>query len=405
MPATCGIVACGLSGALYTHAVVERIALISDGFEDYTAMLANSIASTLGLSVTIIGPDSLSDRYQPRLNGHVEFVGFPSYRIRSPRNWALGGWLRACLESRDVELVHLQVGGDPWIPIAVRRACGQRPIISTVHEAREERRDEDHWWSVLGRNATVGCSNEIVALSQSVARVLSRRYGAGLPPTTVMPLGEIGTYYRSGSARAPTGQPKTDRTNSERINSSGTPVPPPPWFLFFGRIRPYKGLGSLVDASALLAAEVPDFRLIVAGTGATGAELFPNGFPSWLDLRLRHIDDDEVAELFDSVRAVVLPYRRASQSGVAALSLGLGCPVIASDVGGLPEAVRHGLDGIVYDAQQPSSLLQALRGVATQDLQALHLREGAAETATRSGESWRAIASATGAIYDRVAHT
>lgn len=63
--------------------------------------------------------------------------------------------------------------------------------------------------------------------------------------------------------------------------------------------------------------------------------------------------------------AVLLPYRSASQSGVVQLAFSYGRPVVATRVGGLPDAVRDGLDGILCDPD-PQDLAGAIRRVATE---------------------------------------
>src|SRR5262249_34956797 len=64
--------------------------------------------------------------------------------------------------------------------------------------------------------------------------------------------------------------------------------------------------------------------------------------------------------------AAILPYRSASQSGVAQLAFAYGRPVIASAVGGLPAAVRHGRDGILCEPGDPAALARAIERMASE---------------------------------------
>ena len=59
----------------------------------------------------------------------------------------------------------------------------------------------------------------------------------------------------------------------------------------------------------------------------------------------RYIPDDEVEALFRAADVTVLPYRSATQSGVTHVAYALGCPVIATNVGGITETVREGETG------------------------------------------------------------
>src|SRR5207248_6997962 len=75
---------------------------------------------------------------------------------------------------------------------------------------------------------------------------------------------------------------------------------------------------------------------------------------------------EEAALLFSAADAAVLPYRSASQSGVAQLSFAYGVPVIATAVGGLSEAVRDGEDGILCPAGDVIALSAAIERMAAE---------------------------------------
>ncbi len=97
----------------------------------------------------------------------------------------------------------------------------------------------------------------------------------------------------------------------------------------------------------------------------------------------------------------VLPYIEASQSGVAALSYGMGTPVIASNVSGLGEMVRHGQDGLLVPPQNVEALAEALIQVLSRpDLQAQ--MQAAALERCRQDLSWRTIAAQTAELYYQV---
>ena len=135
--------------------------------------------------------------------------------------------------------------------------------------------------------------------------------------------------------------------------------------LFFGLVRPYKGLGTLLEAFARLL-EVRPATLVVAGefyeprepydrlVGRLGLE----GHVRWID---RYVPDEEVEPLFRAADVVVLPYRSATQSGVVQTAFGFARPVIVTRVGGLPDVVRDGETGFVVDPDDPTALAVAMR--------------------------------------------
>ena len=141
--------------------------------------------------------------------------------------------------------------------------------------------------------------------------------------------------------------------------------------LFFGRIEAYKGLGALIDACDLLAARGASFRLVVAGRGRDlerhRARLAER---SWAVLDEAFIAADDVGALFDKARVVALPYVDATQSGVGAIAIGRGCPVVATRVGSLPEVVFHEETGLLVPPGDPAALSDAIFRLLTDD--ALH---------------------------------
>jgi glycosyltransferase involved in cell wall biosynthesis len=145
--------------------------------------------------------------------------------------------------------------------------------------------------------------------------------------------------------------------------------------LFFGFVRPYKGLDDLVAALALARAERPALHLLAAGEfwddarrhRAAIAALGLEGATTILD---RYIPNEEVARLFAAADVAVLPYRAATQSGVAALAFGFGLPVIATAAGGLGGAVVDGVSGLIVPPGDPAALAAALLRYFGEGLQA-----------------------------------
>ncbi|WP_239375198.1 glycosyltransferase [Frankia sp. Cj5] len=133
--------------------------------------------------------------------------------------------------------------------------------------------------------------------------------------------------------------------------------------LFFGLVRPYKGLDVLLRA---LAMGPPEVRLTVAGEFWEGLDrlraiVVDRGLRARVELRPGYVPAAEVPALFAAADALVLPYR----SGTATQNVGLahlyGLPVVATRVGGLAGAVRDGVDGLLAAPGDPVSLAGALR--------------------------------------------
>ena len=81
---------------------------------------------------------------------------------------------------------------------------------------------------------------------------------------------------------------------------------------------------------------------------------------SYVTIINRFIQNDELATLIRNSLFVVCPYRDATQSGVIMSSFSLSKPVIATNVGGLAEMVRDGINGIIIPPNSVKSLTQAI---------------------------------------------
>lgn len=160
----------------------------------------------------------------------------------------------------------------------------------------------------------------------------------------------------------------------------------------FGRMEAYKGLEVLCAAAEIMAREGTPFHLTVAGGGP---EL------DRLESRLRALPQVETvkgfvpaAQLIDLIRAsdcVVMPYLEATQSGVLAGAFANARFVVASDVGGIPDVVVDGENGLLVPPDDPAALAGALTRAASDPALRVRLSAGAARTAAaRMG--WNAIA-------------
>lgn len=141
------------------------------------------------------------------------------------------------------------------------------------------------------------------------------------------------------------------------------PEPEPPSasrdVLFFGRIRPYKGIDVLAEAAARVRESGRDLKLVVAGKG----DLAP--YREALEavdaeVHARFIEREEVPEFFGRARFVVLPYTSATQSGVLPLAYGYRRPVVATRTGALPEMVDERETGLVVPPGDPGALSAAM---------------------------------------------
>jgi len=185
--------------------------------------------------------------------------------------------------------------------------------------------------------------------------------------------------------------------------SSGRGVPwEPGCILFFGRIERYKGLGYLLDAMDILASKGVTVRLVVAGRGGDlerhRRRIEEN--PS-VELLEGFIPREEVRDLMLRANVVAMPYTDATQSGVAAMAIGYGRPVVASDVGSVGETVREGETGLLVPPRDSQRLAAALQRFVEDQPFATACANNALALADRE-YSWRSIGEQTSDVYRHV---
>jgi glycosyltransferase involved in cell wall biosynthesis len=142
--------------------------------------------------------------------------------------------------------------------------------------------------------------------------------------------------------------------------------------LFFGFIRPYKGLDILIDALSIMHPPA-DFFLTIAGEFWQGKEeimrkIAEKSLQKKTEITDRYLSEQEAAEFFHRADLVVLPYRSATGSGVIPLAYHYNKPVIVTRVGGLPDAVSEGKTGLIVSPENPEELTAALQNVTRQKL-------------------------------------
>jgi len=141
--------------------------------------------------------------------------------------------------------------------------------------------------------------------------------------------------------------------------------------LFFGLVRAYKGVHTLLAAFARLAEKI-DATLLVVGEfyedrAPYDREIAALGIGARTRVIDRYIPDDEVETYFRAADLVVLPYRSATQSGITQTAFAFERPVVVTAVGGLPDVVDDGVTGYVVPPDDPVALGAAIERFFARD--------------------------------------
>jgi glycosyltransferase involved in cell wall biosynthesis len=360
-----------------------KVALLHFYFAEYTIELANGLAKYV--DVTLIHPEHLSAISKDALDPRISVRRFKKPRIRDPRNVLSMRAMMRIIREVQPDVLHVQETNEFWYDLTLL-LNKMPPLVTTIHDLFRHPGDRDlRPGAEYTRRIAFYRSQQLIVHAQLLKDALTKQFPVPDQRVNVLPHGELGSFYqRKAGGNSLAREPYT--------------------LLFFGRIWQYKGLKYLLDAMPLIAKRIPEVKLILAGRGENLKQYFPNGYDEkHYEILNDFIPIEAVAGLFQRSTVAVLPYIESSQSGVTAIAYGTGTPVIASNVGGLGEMVRHGKDGLLV----PPRDVQALADAIIQLLSDRHLQhQMQAATLARCQEdlNWSNIAAKTVEIYRKVLH-
>lgn len=157
--------------------------------------------------------------------------------------------------------------------------------------------------------------------------------------------------------------------------------------LFFGFVRGYKGLKHLVHAMQEIVNKVEKVKLLIVGDFDGDKEDYLNlieecGVKEFIEIHDGYIPDQEVEKFFAASDLVVLPYESATQSGIVQIAYGFEKPVIATEVGGLPEVVLDGRTGYIVPPKDSEKLAERIADYFEKDKE-MEFRENIQKEAYR----------------------
>ena len=231
----------------------------------------------------------------------------------------------------------------------LNKISGKVPVIIEFHEVVDPLENSilpiKIYSRIVGRLIRKLASHYVVH-SEADRKLVSKIYRIPEQKITVIPHGIYDHYERVENAREVLG-----------IKEKFV-------ILFFGLLRPYKGVKHLIKAFEMLPDEVRNnSRLLIVGEiwedkeSVKAAENSP--FRDKITVVNKYVPDSEVSLYFSASDVLVLPYTRASQSGVAHIGMAFGIPIVATEVGGLKEALSN-YQGSIFVEPNAESIAKAL---------------------------------------------
>jgi glycosyltransferase involved in cell wall biosynthesis len=302
----------------------------------------------------------------------------------NPLTWLIEGLLTPG------DILHAQWWSLPLAPIyAVLCLCfrlRKKPVVFTVHNvlSHEALRIFKTVSSVLFH-----LGDHFIVHTRQNQQQLMEQYGIQAEKISIIHHGTLG-FWESGAESRDAIRCRLGLLPDEKV------------LLYFGAIRPYKGLDTALEAFAQVHAEFPKCRLLIAGKlwepwSRYQHQIQRLNIEAHVIAHLDYIPAAEVARYFTTADLVLLPYHHfGSQSGVGAAAIAFGKPMIVTRTGGLPDFVLD--PRWVVPPRDAAALSAAILTCLSDDRQLDKMARDSAVVAKRL--SWPEIVQKTNEIYD-----
>ena len=242
-----------------------------------------------------------------------------------------------------------------YLVIGVLLKIWKVPIILEFHEVVDTLEESilpiRVYSKVMGKLIR-NLSYEYVVHSEADRKLVSERYDIQEDKISIMTHGLYDQY------------PIIEKENAKNVLNIDSEYV----VLFFGLLRPYKGASYLVRAFEALPETIRSkSTLVIAGEPWDDKEVLTlvkeSPYSNKILMFSEYISDEQVPYIFSASDVLVLPYTRASQSGVAHIGISYGMPIIASKVGGLAESLDKYKGTVFVSPQDIQELAAALNDV------------------------------------------
>lgn len=354
---------------------------ISAGGGRYGLMLAKALDKIA--NVKLIIPDRLMDPFVEEWIRDLDYLVY-----KHPRNNSFLGTIkriisiRKSIKSFAPDIVHDTAGSGTVLNMLFLSLFPTYKFIVTEHEPVYRRTDKLNLKKRIYSSIINKYADSIIVHGPYCLKMMIN-IGIDKDRLTIIPHG-VYDYYRDLSC---------DKVKREEET-----------ILFFGVLRPDKGIDNLLEIADKVATVKPNVQFLVAGKPATGGKLKDTKWPKKLDTYLGKmkgsssfevhdgfIPDKEVANYFRRAKYVVLPYKSAAQSGVITIALAFGCCVVAFDVGDLGYMIKNKETGIVVPSNEVEKFSEALINLLENPDQSKQIGKAAYEYADKE-LNWNVIA-------------
>lgn len=153
------------------------------------------------------------------------------------------------------------------------------------------------------------------------------------------------------------------------VQKASSPNKPKNYILYVGNLKKEKGVVELLKGFAAITKMHPLITLVYAGPGKIGEELLQQANKLSLNNKvslLGSVDHHQLPELISQARVLALPSYNEGVPNVVLEAMACGTPVLATNVGGIPEVVNEGICGKIITAKSEEAVAQGLTFILSQ---------------------------------------
>lgn len=322
------------------------------GISYYTIMLANALSKEHDVSVVLFRkmvPEFIFPG-RKRIGKNLTTLTFAdNVKVFDGVDYtSLSTWLSAAkfVKKNQPDVVILQ-----WwtssvahmeLVLKILFKIGNVPVhVLEMHEIIDTAEEESfllHFYSTVMMKLLKSNTKGFITHSESDKSAIATRYKIRKNLINVIPHGPYNQYNKIN---------REDSIEKLKLNPKNFNI------LYFGLIRHYKGLKYLIEAFNQLPAKIANNcnLLIVGELWEDGEEIDEairtSRYNKNIISRFEYVPDNAVSLYFSACDVLVLPYLRASQSGVAHIAITFGKPIIVTKVGGLERSMKD-YEGTIF---------------------------------------------------------
>lgn len=329
---------------LITPPIIMKLYYLSTtSFADCDMNLLHHLSAKYDITYGVIIPNKNANYTEKELvnycdNHKINFVPFyTKYRFRDLRNIKTYLYLIKSIISANYGLIYINNFDQFYLNCLLSLTLPKTKTIVGLHDVISHSGTSGSYLVQLSKRILIKSFNAFLTFSESQATIFRNRWSKKSVYTIPLILKNFG--------------PLATSIDHQTTN-----------FLFFGNIKPYKGLDILLNSINRISCKYNSFTLTIAGRSSDWEKMYEPLLNSnaLIKTYIRYIKNDEIPYFFSKTHYLILPYKDTTQSGPLMIAYNYNIPVIASDIDGFREFISDSSTGYLFDINNEFDLDRVL---------------------------------------------